>query len=126
MKRGKSRRKLLISWKRLFLCKPVKWETGNGFSPQNEPHKAKLSFSGVLKHFCGNLPKKIFKDWNWLSQKDAKSHWEKQFLVEFEKMQIMKKDFDLMEMCFLCSNQWNATIIKENGFCPQMSHILLK
>ena len=30
------------------------------FPPQNEPHTAKLSFSGVLKHFGGNLLKNFF------------------------------------------------------------------
>ncbi len=29
------------------------------FSNQNEPHTAKLSFSGILKYFCGYYEKKI-------------------------------------------------------------------
>ena len=41
-----------------FLVKPVKWDKYyHSFLPQNEPHRAKLSFSDVLKHFRGNLVK---------------------------------------------------------------------
>ena len=41
-------------------------------------------FSGVLKHFCGNRQKT-----------------ERIFSKKFEKRQILKKGFDLMEMTFL-------------------------
>ena len=36
-----------------FLVKQVKWGqiVPKSFAPQNEPHTAKLSISGVLKHF---------------------------------------------------------------------------
>ena len=32
--------------------------TENSFALQNEPHRAQLSFSDVLKHFCQKLTKK--------------------------------------------------------------------
>ena len=43
-------------FQQLFLIKPVKGENinKNCFSPQNEPHTAKICFSVVLKHFRGN------------------------------------------------------------------------
>ena len=49
--------KNLDLFKQLFLIKQVKGEqilTKTCFSPQSEPHTAKLCFSVVLKHFRGN------------------------------------------------------------------------
>ena len=43
----------------------------NCFAPQNEPHIATLSFSGVLKHFLQKLTKKLILIPN-LSKKIAK------------------------------------------------------
>ena len=44
-------------FKQLFLIKSVKGININqkSFSPQSEPHTAKLSLSFVLKHFCRYL-----------------------------------------------------------------------
>ena len=48
-----------------------------GFSPQNEPQSAKLSFTSILKHFRGNWTKKhIVKSLNLLSQKEASNNLE--------------------------------------------------
>ena len=56
IKSVKSWGKDLIWRKRDFLFTP--WNgpiiKENSFSAQNEPHTAKPSLSGVLKHFCGN------------------------------------------------------------------------
>ena len=44
-------------FEQLFLIQPVKWGkilTKTCFSPQSEPHTAKLCFYVVLKHFWGN------------------------------------------------------------------------
>ena len=43
-------------FKQIFLIKPVKGDNinKNCFSPQSEPHSAKLCLSVVLKHFWGN------------------------------------------------------------------------
>ena len=43
-------------FKQFFLIKPVKGDNinKNCFSPQSEPHSAKLCLSVVLKHFWGN------------------------------------------------------------------------
>ena len=46
-------------FKQLFLIKSLKGDNinQNCFSPQSEPHTAKLCFSVVLKHFWGNSPR---------------------------------------------------------------------
>ena len=49
------------------------------FVPQNEPHRAKLIFSGVLKNFFRNGKKLIFKDKKLLSQKEGKNCSERIF-----------------------------------------------
>ena len=58
LKIGKCLGKVFIWWKQLFLGQTS--EMGQilqemDLPPQNEPHTAKLSFSGVLKQFLGNL-----------------------------------------------------------------------
>ena len=56
LKMAKSREKFGLVVKQPFLFKAVKWEKyyKNCFSPQYEPHTAKLCFSAVLKHFRAN------------------------------------------------------------------------
>ncbi len=45
--------------------------TGVYFSHQNESHTAKLSFSTVLMHFCGNLQKKhLLGQKKWFSRQN--------------------------------------------------------
>ena len=57
--KGQIQRKIWICCKQPFLFKAVKRDNinKNWFSPQNEPHIAKLCFSVVLKYFWANSPK---------------------------------------------------------------------
>ena len=57
---GKSRGRVLIGLKQLFLVKPVKWYKyyRKQLWYSKGPHTAKRSFSGVLKHFRWKLTKK--------------------------------------------------------------------
>ena len=57
----------------------MKWDNinGNSCAPQNEPHTAKLSFSGVMKHFLRKLTKNIsITSQKSLFQKEAKYYEE--------------------------------------------------
>ena len=75
--KGSNPEENLDFFKQLILIKPVKLDkyqiNKNCFSPQNEPHTAKLCFPIVLNHFRGNslnssvkqltLRKKLGKTW---------------------------------------------------------------
>ena len=47
--------------------------TKTSFSPQSEPHTAKLCSSVVLKHFGGNSQRTSLFCQKWLSQKEAQN-----------------------------------------------------
>ncbi len=52
--KGKTLRKYFDLMETTFWVKPVKRDKYYyGFPPQNEPHTAKLSFAGVIKHYHG-------------------------------------------------------------------------
>ena len=92
-KRRKSRERFGLVLKNPFCTKQLNGTNinKNYFCPQNEPHKSKLCFSVVLKHFGGNLLKSLFLiKQNYL----RKEVWNTQkvcFLNKFEKGQILRK-----------------------------------
>ena len=47
----------------IFLVKPIKQDKyfRKHFAPENVPHRAKLSFSGIMKHFCQKFKKQLLK-----------------------------------------------------------------
>ncbi len=70
--------------------------------------------------FCRNWPKNFLlgKKTEFL-KKNAKNNAESFFFLnKFEKSQILRNSFDLMELQFW-SNKWNGTNINKNGFHPQ-------
>ena len=92
----------MIRWKWLFWFKPVKWTIirENCFLLKMRHLTAKLSFSGILKHFFRNWQKKLYsRTKKWISQKETKNSTEEFFFLNvFEKRKILKKGFDSMEM----------------------------
>ena len=71
------------------------------FSPQNEPHTAKLCFSVVFKHFWANLQqtsllvKKVI-----ISESCTEILRKFVFLNKFEKGQILRKIWICLNNCF--------------------------
>ena len=75
-------------FKQFFLKKTLKWINinENWFSPQSEPHTAKLYLSVVLKHFFKNSKKKYFFDTKLTLSKMITEIFRKfVFLTIFEK-----------------------------------------
>ena len=109
-------------WKQLFWSN--QWNVTNiienSLSPQNVPHTAKLSLSGVLKLFRQKLTKKLFfkiKKIDYLKEKLRKTH-----KLFFSTSSIRGKSVERFWFDgnnFFWSNQWNATNNNENGFPPQ-------
>ena len=64
----------------------------NCFSPQSEPHSAKLCFSVVLKHFRGNSQRtSLLSPKSPISEKSTEILRKVVFLNMFEKGQILRK-----------------------------------
>ena len=68
--------------------------TQNGFPPQNEPWCFEAFSRKLIENFSIGLKKMT-------SQKEAKNDTESIFSNKFEKVQILRKGFDLMETTFL-------------------------
>ena len=87
-----------------FLFKQVKWDKyyqkKNSFAPHKEPHTAKQSFSGVWSILAEIDKKLILRTKKWHLRKKLRISQGEIFLNEFEKGQILKKGFDLMETTF--------------------------
>ena len=81
--KGKTKRKIWICLNKCFWSEQ---ENGtninkNWFSPQNNPHTAKLCFLVGLKHFCANLLKTSLFSQNWRTQKEAQKKIESFFFT---------------------------------------------
>ncbi len=77
----------------------------NKFSPQSEPHTAKLCFSVVLKYFRGNSQRtSLFSPKFDYLRKEHRNTQKFVFLNIFEKGQIVRKIWICLNNFFL-SNQ---------------------
>ena len=76
LNRRKDRRKFGFGGNNFFLFKAVKWTiiNKNCFSPQNEPHTAKLCFQVVFKHFRSNsLKTSLFSPKSHILRKEQRN-----------------------------------------------------
>ncbi len=96
-------------------------------SPQNEPHTAKLSFSGVLKHLRGKwLKTSLFGSKTGLSQKEDEEYSEKwYFFNKSEKVQILRKILILNGTTFFGQTSETGQILTKTVFLIKISHIQL-
>ena len=72
------------------------------FSPQSEPHTAKLCFSVVLRHFCGNSQRTSLygKKKMVISERSTIILRKLVFLNIFEKGQILRIIWICLNKCF--------------------------
>ena len=107
-------------FKQFFWNNPIKGDNinKNCFSAQNEPHTAKLCFSVVLKHFCGNsLKTSLFSQKVTISERSSEIVRKFAFLNKIEKGQIQRK-------IWICCKQFLFKALKrdkykKNCFSPQ-------
>ncbi len=89
------------------------------FPPQNEPHTAKLNFSGVFKNFCRKWCKLHFLV--YLRKKLKNTH---KCILQVWKAENPKEYFYMMETTFFVKPvKWDK--YKKNFFLLKMSHIQL-
>ena len=108
-------------FKQIFLIKQVKGINFNKncFSPQSEPHTAKLCLSFVLKLFWGNSWKNfLFRSKSDYLRNEHRNTQKFVFLTRFEKGQILRKIWICLNN-FFCSNQLKGININKNWFSPQ-------
>ena len=94
------------------------------FSPQSEPHTAKLCFSVVLKHFWGNSHRElVFLDKKvTILERSTELLRKFVYLNMFEKGQILRKIWICLNDFFLLNSK-RGQIFFLNVFLPKVSHI---
>ena len=97
------------------------------------PKYSLLKISDIELNYAFLVLWSIFEEINWkplLHQIVTVSEWSQEllrklfFLNKFENGKFLRKIMIWWKHLFW-SNQWNGTNIDENGFLPQMTHILL-
>ena len=95
------------------------------FSPQSEPHTAKLSFSVVLKHFWENSQRNsLFIQKMAISERRSEIHKRFVFLNMFEKGKILRKIWICLNNCFWQTSK-SGQILTNTVFLSTFSHIQL-
>ena len=99
-----------------FLVKPVTGTniTKNCFPPQNEPNRAKLSSSGVLKHFCRNWLETSLLCQESNSSKRSLEILRKFYLNKFEKGKIQRNILIWWKQLFL------VIPVNLDKYCPKL------